>query len=530
VQEKKTSFLAWIQTKTHLLLPGMILVLYFLLHLPKLTNFPVFADESIYIRWAQLIMDDARQFAFFSMTDGKTPLYIWLLIPFQYLFSDQLFAGRFLSVLVGAVQIFVIQALIQVLGGRKKVQWLGMVLTVVLPFWFFYHQLALMDGLLTLFLSLLVLAGIQLVQNFQAPFFSKNNILWTGVTGVCFGLALWTKLPALFFAPAFFFFILLPEKKTGKERLLLLIPLGVAGVIGLGMLALFRFAPGFGQLFSRSQDFTYSFRQVLLEGKWKDTLINVPTYFYYFLVYLTWPVLLLTFMGVFSDSSRRKIGVLLAFAFVFCFPFALLGKVVYARYLLPAVPFMTAGAMISLQAFYDRYFQKNTNMSLVQIVSGLFITFFISTTIYTSAIFIATVMLAPDSTPFVQSDRQQYLNEWSSGHGIAQTVDYIRQQAQDHTIAVATEGRFGTLPDGLLLYFHNTDVHNIYIEGTGQYPVKNLPDFFTKRAKDFDQVILVVNSHRMAISLPENKLLKQYCRPNSAPCLQVWDVTDLAKK
>src|SRR5260221_509615 len=102
------------------------MVLYFLTHLWNLTLLPVFADESIYIRWAQLMMDDWHRYLFFALNDGKTPLFIWSLIPFQYLFADQLFAARFVSVLVGATQVIAIKELVKSLGGRAKTQWLAM--------------------------------------------------------------------------------------------------------------------------------------------------------------------------------------------------------------------------------------------------------------------------------------------------------------------------------------------------------------------------------------------------------------------
>jgi hypothetical protein len=94
---------------------------------------------------------------------------------------------------------------------------------------------------------------------------------------------------------------------------------------------------------------------------------------------------------------------------------------------------------------------------------------------------------------------------------------------------VATEGSFGTLPDGINLYLHRTNVDQVYVEGIGQ-PVVNIPNFFTDRARQFDQVVLVVNSHRLKLSLPEEQLLQEYCRPApTAPCLQVWDITAQVK-
>lgn len=500
------------------------MVLYFVTHLWNLTLLPVFADESIYIRWAQLMMDDWHRYAFFALNDGKTPLFIWSLIPFQYLFADQLFAARFVSVLVGAAQVIAIKEFVKTLGGRAKTQWLAMLLTTILPFWFFYHRMALMDGMLTLFITIAALGMIKIV---QAKKVKVITILWTGLA---FGLALWSKLPALFILPIFPLMIFLKSKLTFKKRLPSLIPLGAAAFFGLVIFGLMRIAPGFGQLFHRGSDFSYPVGDVLFHGAWLETLRNYPTYFTYFALYLTPGILLLSFAGMFSNKYRRTTAILLFAALSFAFPLMFFGKVVYARYFLPSAVFITVAAVLSLQAAHDRWFTKGNHSLNTKIALGVIGALIVANTIASSGMFMAYALTNPGQLTLVDSDRSQYLKDWSSGYGIPETVQYIQQQAQTHTIAVATEGRFGTLPDGLLLYFHNRDVKNIYIEGTGEYPVHDLPDFFTQRAKDFDQVILVVNADRMQVPLPEKTLLHQYCRPVPAPCLQIWDVTQLAKQ
>lgn len=78
----------------------MISALYFVLRLPSLVLQPIFADEAIYIHWAQLMRAEPS-LRFISMTDGKTPLFMWLMIPLFKLSSDPLMAGRLLSVLFG---------------------------------------------------------------------------------------------------------------------------------------------------------------------------------------------------------------------------------------------------------------------------------------------------------------------------------------------------------------------------------------------------------------------------------------------
>jgi len=78
----------------HWLIIVLILIFYLILTIFRLSKLPVFADEAIYIRWTQLIIDDWQRYLFFPMNDGKTPLQMWLMLPFQFLFKNQLFAGR----------------------------------------------------------------------------------------------------------------------------------------------------------------------------------------------------------------------------------------------------------------------------------------------------------------------------------------------------------------------------------------------------------------------------------------------------
>src|SRR4030042_821895 len=82
--------------KGEILLACGILLLYFILRLINLTILPIFADEAIYIRWSQVMRAEAT-LRFLPLSDGKQPLFMWLTIPFLKIFSDSLFAGRFLS-------------------------------------------------------------------------------------------------------------------------------------------------------------------------------------------------------------------------------------------------------------------------------------------------------------------------------------------------------------------------------------------------------------------------------------------------
>src|SRR3990167_7850508 len=78
----------------------VVLLASFALRLYNLNYLPIFGDEAIYIRWAQVMRAEAT-LRFLPLSDGKQPLFMWVVIPFLKLISDPLVAGRIVSVLSG---------------------------------------------------------------------------------------------------------------------------------------------------------------------------------------------------------------------------------------------------------------------------------------------------------------------------------------------------------------------------------------------------------------------------------------------
>ena len=56
---------------------------------------------------------------FLPLSDGKTPLFMWLIIPIFKIFKDPLFAGRFVSVLASVGTVVGIYLVGRELFGRK---------------------------------------------------------------------------------------------------------------------------------------------------------------------------------------------------------------------------------------------------------------------------------------------------------------------------------------------------------------------------------------------------------------------------
>lgn len=508
-----------------------IILLYWLTRLVSLTALPVFADESIYLRWAQLILTDEK-YLFFSMNDGKPPLFIWLLVPVLQLFSNPLFAGRILSAAIGFLQLLVLDRLVRELGGKTAERLVTALLVILTPFWYFHHRMALMDGLLVLGLSSMLLGLFQLDRltrnQKDSSLYSTGLALLTAGTG--FGLALWTKTPALFLAP---FFVIMAyvapwlrqpvPRKTWSAALLgqRTFWFALAGTLGLGIFLILKLQPNFGTLFGRSTDFTYTVRE-LLDQQGLPLWRNLQRVTEWLGRYLRPEFLSLALVSILV-SKRWRLHVLLWLgALTFAAPLLLLGKTLHPRYFLPVAPFLTLSvALFTVEV--SRLIQKAKQQELqaLGILVGLFF-------LVGSLRFIFFSWFDPNQIPFVLHDREQYLTEWSSGHGIKQVEEsLIREVQQGKRVTVITEGSFGTLPDALLMYFFNRpEIESLKIEGLGQYPVKTIPEWAWQEAEDHP-VWLVVNSHRNALP-PEVQqqlyLEARYPRPYGGPYLEVYSL------
>jgi len=528
---------------------GGLSVFYWILHLPQLTLLPIFADEAIYIRWAQLILDDPGRYVFFPLNDGKTPLFIWGLVPWLQMGLDPLWMGRFWSLVGGFVQMGLLGLLARTLGLRRGAVVLTMVLGAVLPFWYFNSRLALMDVWLSVGLSLSLWATLKLVlrkksvklrdqevvdsrfdslkktlaQSWQIFKADRKTWRWMVLLGISIGAAIWTKLPAVLWLPVLPIWAFFPKNIDRSTRLTLILQIAVGIVLGLGLFALLALVPSFPQLFSRGGDFLFSLPDLFAQpvGSSIRRLFSFPVNL---AIYATPLILITPLIGLMFKGQRRLQFLLLVSTFIFLLPMMILGRVVFSRYLLPAaIPLtLSAGALIaSLLAVYDRS-ETLIKKGLVALGMGLYLSNILSG----STAMIVGSLINLELLPLNASDRSQYLQEWSAGFGTKQVAEALLEQSQDKRIVVASEGYFGSLPDGLLVYLHRQAVDNIFVDGIGQ-PVRDIPQDFKDKVANlggFDEAWLVVNSHRNFIDFSPDQLIAEYCRPLGGPCLQVINI------
>jgi len=423
----------WKFKKNHLFFTVVIIIV--LLSLWNLQLFPIFADEAIYLHWAQRIsLRDVSPFV--SMFDGKPPLFVWLSALLYKFIHNLLLSGRLVSVisLWGGLVILWLKL--------KKINsnWanISVILIALSPYVLFHSRLALMDTLL----AILLLSAVVLIDNIF-------------ISGLLLGIAFWVKTPAIFLFPLpilkYFIDKAFDWQKTKKiftksifayfkNEKKELLKLAIATVIPFIILSLLKFSIWFPNLFSRSEDFTFSTSQVL-GGHISQIIPNLMTLFSWLNIYLGVPILILFIYGLFRGFYQKQKILIILFisSLIFSLPFIIFGKVVASRYYL-----FSAISVILIATYGLVYLPKKLKYLFLLLI------------IFFDLNFAKKLIFKPTSLQLSVQDQGQYLGDWSSGIGIASASQKVRDFAHKNgDTLLLTEGYFGTLPDGVFVSLNN---------------------------------------------------------------------------
>ncbi len=478
---------------TILILVGIIGLAFFL-RIFNLTLLPVFADEAIYIRWSQIMANEAT-LRFLPLSDGKQPLYMWVLMFAVRHFSDPLFIGRFLSVISGIGTLLGIFALSLLLFKSKKVSLIAAFIWAISPFGLFFDRMALVDSMLNLFGVWSVFFGILT---------AKTRRLDTAmITGLTLGAMLLTKSPAIFFILLMPFTWFLSEK---KYFLKLVILYGISLLIAYGMYGILRLGPNYHLIAMRNLDYVYPYSHILTDplNPFKGHSGGMISYFV-LLAPLSLVPLFLT--GIFTNLKKNLSTILpvLALSFGPLLVIAEYSKVVTARYILFTIPFFVilASAAFVSKSKWIRY--SNSLFIILFVIQSLMFDFKLLTNI--------------EAAPLPSGDRSGYLEEWTAGQGIKEISDFIKNEhtnEPDKRIVIGTEGYFGTLPQGLEMYLQDTP--NVVVVGVG-LAINQVPNSLSESKLSGNKTYLVINKSRLAAD-PDKlgfKLISSYVKPKRRP-------------
>jgi len=469
-----------------------LVILFTVVRVYHIDVLPIFADEAIYLRWASMIFHDPQQFLFLPMYDGKTPLFIWMLIPITQIFKfNPLLGGRLLSMVFGGLTAYVISKITKLSNGNIFAQVTSFLLYTLLPFSFFFDRMSLIDTPLTFMLATAYYFGLRWIKE------KKWHLAL--LTGGFFGLALLTKTSALYALPIFLWLGLKQRNKKSLQQFF------VGGGLAISMLAILRISPLFPFLFNRSGDFAHPVSEILAQP-FSIIMENSPRILIWLWTYLTpsfWFVLI--FGGIYLRINRKlnkSIIELLAMGGLFILPFLISGKLLTSRYFLPVIIWLIPAISLVISSIVRKKLYLVITVTIIML--------------YGSVSFVWPSYFNLNKTKLSLDDKQQYLSEWSAGFGIPQARDYFKQEvAAGKSVLVGTEGYFGTLPDGLFVYFSETPMlQSMEIIGVGQ-PIVSTPKELVEKQANYDETFLLVNKNRITYDYSEDFILVQsYAKPN----------------
>lgn len=462
-----------------------VVVLFFLLRLPNLTLQPIFADEAIYIRWAQ-VMRSEPTLRFLPLSDGKTPLFMWAMMPMFKIFDDPLFAGRFLSIVSG----FVTMIGVLVMGWRvfspKVGIWSALIYSLT-PYTVFFDRMALVDSMLAAFILWALIIALWLA---KSPRLDLAMIL-----GYLLGGALLVKTPAMISILGLPFTILGSNFKNTSRGLLvkLLFFWVIALVITVGIYNALRLGPGFTQLSGRNADYVFSPSELV--GRPLDPFIpHLNDILDWFPKLLSWPIILLILIGtIFILVKRNKVGIsLLLWSVVPMMVLMAFLKTFTARYLLFAIPPLLVVAGFGVVQLSDSKKKLRVFLSVLILVA-----------ILAAALpFNYSLLTNPQLANLPKTERRGYLEDWTAGYGLKDIAEFLLEYQKTNTVVVGTEGSFGTLPDGLQIYLDKSNIAIIGGKATISAQLRNT-------AKEHG-TFFVANRNRVAGQLDNVKLIKEY--------------------
>lgn len=467
-----------------------------------LLNVPIFTDEAIYIRWAQIGLSDPAH-RFISLTDGKQPLLTWLMYPMLKIFPDPLFAGRFISVLAGVGSVLAIYVLGRELFGRRTAL-VASLLYIFSPFTVVYDRLALMDSLLAMFGLWSLYLEILLVRRLRLDV--------ALLLGFSLGFGLLTKSSAyfyLYFLPFTLLFFRFDKKGSGKHLLTYVGLSTISVTIGIGMYNLLRLSPWFYIIEQKNYSFIYTFGE-FLQSPFQFFWHNLYGLLQIFVLYLTMPLVLLLTGAIVWGVARFDRRIVLLFLW-FLFPFlalAMFGKVIFPRFILfMIIPLFIIIAHTIVQL--SLYLRKRLLLFLCIVFLVL------SLPVYQSIL----ALSAPVEMNIPRADRNQLFDDWPSGYGVQEVVNFLDEQSQNGKVVIGTEGTFGLFPAAFEIYLGT----NPNVEIHGYWPVSEVPKELIEKAHQFPTYLVFKESQ----SIPSNwplTLRARYQRGKGKTFLLLYEV------
>ena len=495
----------------------VIIVLYFLLRLIFLTRLPIFTDEAIYIRWAQIALQDAS-WRFISLTDGKQPLFIWVSMISMNFIQDPLLAGRLVSVVLGFFTMLGLWFLSFELFKSRKTAFLTAIIYIFYPFAQVLDRMALYDSMAGAFYVWALYFSVFLVRR------TRLDVAYT--LGFLIGGGILTK-STNFFSIYLLPFTLLIFNWNRPKVATRVISFGLLGFLAVSISLIFygvlRLSPLFGMIDVKNATFVYPFSE-WINDPFLHVMSNAKGLSNWLISYLkpNYIVLIIASWFFLKKFIREKFLLFLYFAVPFI-ALIVFGKTIFPRFIFfMSLPLLClAGLSLSaiISNLHERFFRKSAQSVFRFLITIIVFFIFIAYPGFVSLQFAYN----PIHALIAEADSRQYVNNWTAGWGIKESISFLKREAKDKKIFVATEGTFGLLPASLEIYLVQNK--NIIIKGYWPIDYKQFPEEVYEYAEKMPTYFIFYQPQHASLPLDYPlKLIFQMQEGNSNYFLRFYQV------
>ena len=461
----------------------LISIVYFVLRSANLLVIPIFTDEAIYTRWAQIALNDSS-WRFISLTDGKQPMFVWFAMVMMKIIDDPLLAGRLVSVIFGFLTMIGLWFLSYELFKDKRIAFLTSILYIFFPFAQVYDRMALMDSMVATFSIWALYFSVLLVR--------KVNLSFAYTLGFVLGAGALTKSSNFFSMYCLPFTLLLFNfsksqllKRILKWGLLAIFAVVIAQII----YSILRLSPLFSMIGIKNETFIYPFSE-WFNHPFTFLIGNLSALWDWLFGYLGISYLLLIAVSIIFIFKEFKEKILLIIYFFLPFlALAIFGKLIYARFIFFMSLYLLPLAGWGLVYLIDLLRSKLKVNKLSYILVILFI--------FYPAFICLQLLINPINAQIPKTDSSQYINSWAAGWGVKESVEYIEKKAKSEKVFVGTEGTFGLMPESLELYL----VKNKNVTVKGYWPINEFPKDVIENAKKMPTYFIFYQPEHKVIPL-----------------------------
>lgn len=430
----------------------------------KLMAMPIFLDEALYIRWLNTI-HQSNDWLLPLKEFGWEPLNIWIAAVINIMVKDSLLSLRLTAVFFGFLTLICLFLVLkQIL--KPKIVYIILFTYLISPVILLYDRLGLRgDSAVSFCFSLALLGLVQRLIHKKPP---ASYLISLAII-----LGLLIKTTAVVIPLAVLISFIVFKSKITKTDLKAL-------ALTFSPLAFYYFTHTLSLVLNKSSVFLNTGATMVKDNLYEQLL--------WLDQYLTWPVVILFFLGLFLlFKQQRALFKLLLISFVTSFFFMILtAKILFPRYLLLSFVSALIIAGYGLSQIFAQLPRLLKPLTVVFLIPALILSF--------------SLMVDLKSAQLPEIERWQYVTGWPSGYGLTELVEYLKTNPP---AVLVTEG-------------------NDLIKSGLPYLWPGYPFIITQSATASAYYVSNINDQ-----LPENltgRLLKEFPRPENKSALRLWQL------